>query len=109
MTAVLEPIASPVRCDASGAYRVGSSRVLLELVIRAFQDGATPEAIVQRFPTLALADVYSVIAFYLREPQPIDDYLAEREQLAIEVKQRVQPAEADLAGIRQRIQAARKA
>jgi len=109
MAELLEPIASPVRYDATGAYRVGSSRVLLELVIRAFQDGATPEAIVQRYPTLALADVYSVVACYLKEPQPIDDYLAEREQLASEVKQRVQPSEADLAGIRLRIQAARKA
>jgi hypothetical protein len=30
---------------------------LLELVLRAFQDGATPEAIVQRYPTLGLVDV----------------------------------------------------
>lgn len=109
MILALEPIASPIRYDASGAYRVGNSRVLLELVIRAFQDGATPEAIVQRYPTLSLADVYSVVACYLREPQPIDEYLAERERLANTVRLRVQPADADLAGIRERMQAARKA
>jgi uncharacterized protein (DUF433 family) len=53
--------APPLREDESGALRVGNSRVLLELVIQAFQDGATPETIVQRYPTLALADAYAVI------------------------------------------------
>ena len=42
----------PLRLDSSGALRIGQSRVLLELVIRAFQDGATPEAIFQRYPTV---------------------------------------------------------
>lgn len=35
-----------------GVLRVGKSRVLLELVIRAFQRGATPEGIVQSYDTL---------------------------------------------------------
>jgi hypothetical protein len=35
--------------DATGALRVGNSRVLLEIVVRAFQDGAAPETFVQRF------------------------------------------------------------
>jgi uncharacterized protein (DUF433 family) len=53
--------APPLNEDASGALRVGSSRVLLEIVVRAFQDGATPETIVQRYSTLELADVYAVL------------------------------------------------
>ena len=61
----IQPEAPPLRQDASGAFRVGSSRVLVELVIRAFQDGATPEAIAQRYPTATLADIYAVIAYYL--------------------------------------------
>ncbi|HZY87718.1 MAG TPA: DUF433 domain-containing protein, partial [Gemmataceae bacterium] len=56
----------PLREEASGAVRVGESRVLLELVVRAFQDGAPAEVLVQRYPTLTLADVYGAIAFYLR-------------------------------------------
>ena len=52
----IESLSPPLRRDASGALRVGSSRVLVELVLRAFQDGSTPEAIVQRFPTMTLAD-----------------------------------------------------
>lgn len=44
MEMYLQAEAPPLRREASGAIRVGASRVLLELVIRAFQDGATPEA-----------------------------------------------------------------
>lgn len=40
------------------------------MVLRSFQDGATPETIVQRYPTLELADAYTVIAYYLNhQPQ----------------------------------------
>jgi hypothetical protein len=46
--------APPLAEDASGALRVGSSRVLMELVVRAFQDGATPETIGQRYSTLEI-------------------------------------------------------
>ena len=56
----------PLRQEGSGAVRIGNTRVLLELVIRAFEDGATPEAIVQRYPTTTLADIYAVVAYYLR-------------------------------------------
>ena len=66
MNLVLEVEAPPFRVDATGAIRVGNSRVLLELVIRAFQDGASPESIVQRYSTLSLSDVYSAIGYYLR-------------------------------------------
>jgi uncharacterized protein (DUF433 family) len=62
MNVVIRAAAPPLQEDASGALRVGRSRVLLELVIRALQDGATPEAIVQRYPTTTLADIYAVIA-----------------------------------------------
>jgi hypothetical protein len=37
----------PLREEPTGVFRVGKSRVLLELVLRAFKAGATPEAIVQ--------------------------------------------------------------
>ena len=93
----------PLREDASGALRVGDSRVLLELVIRAFQDGATPEAIVQRYSTLALRDVYAVIAYYLRHPGDIESYLTERNQQAEDIRQRVGSQQGELSEIRTRL------
>ena len=40
--------------DPAGVLRVGKSRVLLELVIHAFQRGETPEGIVQSYDALNL-------------------------------------------------------
>ncbi len=95
---------SPPLCeDADGALRVGGSRVLLELVIRAFQDGATPEAIVQRYDTLKLADVYAAITYYLRHPTEITAYLDRREQLAAEVRERIEAQQGDMSEIRARL------
>lgn len=101
--------APPLREDAAGAIRVGDSRVLLELVIRAFQDGATPETIVQRYCTLALPDVYAFIVYYLRHRSEIDDYLVQREQKAGEARQRIQTQQGDLSEIRARLFAQRQA
>ena len=100
--------APPLYEDAVGALRVGDSRVLLELVIRAFQDGATPESIVQRYSTLTLPNVYAVIAYYLRHRTEVEGYLARREQLADEVRQRIDSQQGDLSDIRARLLAQRQ-
>jgi uncharacterized protein (DUF433 family) len=98
----------PLRQDESGALRVGESRVLLELVIRAFQDGATPEAIVQRYPTTTLADVYAVVAYALRHQEEIEAYLADRERRAGEVRERLEQRQGDLGTVRRRLLARRE-
>jgi uncharacterized protein (DUF433 family) len=76
-TADFEPltIIVPLREDPSGVFRVGDSRVLLELVLDAFRRGESAEAIVRSYRTLRLADVYAVISRYLSDPDPFDEYL----------------------------------
>ncbi len=103
MSVVIRTDSPPLRQDESGALRVGQSRVLLELVLEEFQDGATPEAIVQQYPTLTLYDVYAVIAYYLRHRQEIEAYLAQREALSQEIRHRIEAAQGDLGGIRRRL------
>lgn len=107
MSFPLEAESPPLREDADGALRVGNSRVLLELVIRAFQDGATPETIVQRYSTLALRDVYAVIAYYLRHRADVDEYLDRRERHAAEARERIESQHGDLSEIRARLLAKR--
>jgi uncharacterized protein (DUF433 family) len=99
----------PLREDAAGALRVGASRVLLELIIRAFQDGATPETIIQRYSTVKLQEVYAVIAYYLGQRNEVEEYLVRREQQAEEVRQRIESQQGDLSAIRARLQARRQA
>ena len=107
MTAVIQADAPPLRRDSSGALRVGQSRVLLDLVVRGFQDGLTPEAIVQQYSTLTLAETYAAIAYYLQHREDIERYLAERESRAAEVRQRIEGRQGDLAELRARLLARR--
>lgn len=72
----------PLVTDRHGVVRVGSTRVTLETVVGAFQDGATAEEIALRYPALALVDVYATIAFYLRHRDEVDRYLVEQSEKA---------------------------
>ncbi len=108
MRLMLEREAPPLHEDASGAVRVGNSRVLLETVIRAFQDGASPEAIAHRYSTLSLSDIYSTIGYYLRHKDSVEDYLAQRERLAKSVQERLSDIQPDLSLIRTRLLSQRK-
>jgi len=93
----------PLRQDDSGAVRIGNTRVLLELVIRAFEDGATPETIVQRYPSTTLADIYAVVAYYLRNRGVVERYLAERERQAEAIRLRIEAHQGDLSEVRRRL------
>ena len=99
----------PLRAEDSGAVRIGNTRVLLELVIRAFKDGATPEAIVQRYPTTTLEHIYSVIAYYLRHRDEVETYLTDRDRAANDIRRRIESRQGDLADIRSRLLARRPA
>src|SRR5712691_4465722 len=68
----------PLTADAHGVLRIGNTRVTLDTVLAAFADGATAEEIVQQYPSLHLADVYSVIGYYLRHTADVDAYLHQR-------------------------------
>jgi uncharacterized protein (DUF433 family) len=87
----------------SGSLRIGQSRVLLELVGRACQDGVAPETIMQRYETLRLADVYAEIASYLRHRHEIERYMEQREREALEVRLRMQAEYADPALVSDRL------
>ena len=77
----------PLRIDEHGAIRVGKTRVLLELVIHAYYLGETPEGIVDSYPSLTTADVYTVLGYYLAHRDEIDAYVRQRDQRAEQILQ----------------------
>jgi uncharacterized protein (DUF433 family) len=97
----------PVHTDVDGVVRVGGTRVTLDTLVAAFDAGATAEEIAQQYPSVALADVYSVIAYYLRHQAEIQAYIMERRQQASQVReqneQRFNPS-----GVRERLMARRR-
>jgi uncharacterized protein (DUF433 family) len=70
--------AIPLIRDAQGAYRVGGTRVTLDLVVRAFNRGATAEEIAQKYDSLQLSDVYQVIGYYLKHADELTEYFESR-------------------------------
>ena len=89
----------PLRTDEHGVIRVGDSQVLLDIVIREFNNGSDPEGIAHGYPTLALADVYAVIGYYLRHREEVDRYLQRRREEAEQLRKEIeakQPGRADL-------------
>jgi uncharacterized protein (DUF433 family) len=91
--------------NRDGGYYVIGSRVSLESVIFLFLDGASPETIVDEFPTLSLEQVYGAITFYLADRAKIDAYLTESEGLWEDARQNQSPIPSAL---RERLERARR-
>lgn len=102
MTLVIKAEEIPLETDTDGVIRVGKTRVTLDTVIGAFQEGATAEEIVQSYTSLKLADVYLVIGFYLRRQAEVDEYLRERHTQAEGVRKGIE-VRFDTAGLRERL------
>jgi uncharacterized protein (DUF433 family) len=73
--------------ESDGVIRISGTRVPLETVIAAFQDGATPEEIVQQYPSVPLGDLYQVVGYYLSNRAEIERYLETRLSQAKQTKQ----------------------
>jgi uncharacterized protein (DUF433 family) len=84
----------PLREDPPGVYRIGTSRVVLELVIRAYQRGASPQEIVAAYDTLDLGDVFAVIAYYHANTAEIDEYLRQCDEQAAAIRRQIEASQA---------------
>jgi uncharacterized protein (DUF433 family) len=91
LTLQVDPV--PLREEASGVIRVGDSRIPLERVVAEFERGASPESIVHAYDTLCLADVYAVIAYYLRHKDEVQAYVRRREEEAEELQRKIEAAQ----------------
>ena len=67
--------------DEHGVYRIGTTRVMLDSVVAAFQQGFSPESIRQQYPALTLQEVYGTISQYLANREEFDAYLRRQAQV----------------------------
>lgn len=98
--------AVPLCQDANGVVRVAQTRVTLDTVVYTFEQGATAEEIAQQYPSLSLADVYAVIAFYLRHCSDVREYLRKREATAQGIRSEIK-AKSSYSSLRDRLLARR--
>ncbi|MEM7114873.1 MAG: DUF433 domain-containing protein [Chloroflexota bacterium] len=75
----LQPQILPLTRWEDGSIRIGKTRVLLELVVHAYNEGRSPEEIAISYPTLKLAEIYGAITYYLENQAQINSYIDKRE------------------------------
>jgi uncharacterized protein (DUF433 family) len=92
----------PLSTGTDGVVRVGGSRVTLDTVVEAFQEGLTPEEIQQQYPSLSLAQVYSAVTYFLQHRSEVEEYLRGRARHREEVRRDAE-TRFDPTGIRQRL------
>jgi uncharacterized protein (DUF433 family) len=97
----------PLKMDKDGVIRVSKTRVTLDTIVAAFMEGATAEEIAHQYPVVPLADIYSVIGYYLRRKKEVDAYLKRREKFAAEIRKQNE-ARFNATGIRERLLARRR-
>ena len=101
LTIATEP--PPLRAEANGSIYVGDTRVTLDLIIVAFLDGSTAEEIANDFDTLDVADVYSVLGYYLHHKDEVHLYLEERRRFADEVRAKIEARQGSQDGLYEKL------
>lgn len=104
----IEPLTVPLRLDEEGTIRLKDSRLTLDVILEAYQEGASPVTIAGWFDSLTLADVYAILGFYLSNKEQVDEYLHRREQEAEEIRRQIEASQPPRPGFRE-VLLARKA
>jgi uncharacterized protein (DUF433 family) len=92
----------PLTLAEDGTLRVTGSRVTLDSVIQEYNQGATAEEIQADFPSLGLAQICSLLAYYLDHRDTVEEYLC-REAEAADKTRRWIAEHVDSSPLRQRI------
>ncbi|MBX9677315.1 MAG: DUF433 domain-containing protein [Gemmataceae bacterium] len=70
--------------------RIGQTRITLDLIVEKYRNGMTPEDMVRAYIVLQLADVYAVIAHYLRHQDEVATYLDQRHAEAKRLREQIE-------------------
>lgn len=92
----------PLVTGTDGVIRIAATRVPLETVVQAFQNGSTAEEIAFQYTVLDLSDIYAVISYYLKNQDAVEKYI-ETSQIAAKELKLVAQKQFQSKGARQRL------
>ncbi len=92
--------------ESKGEILLRNHRVGLFHVVKRYNDGFSAEMIVCQYPTLPLALIHKVIAFYLENRQEVDSYVQQCDASLEELRQDGRGG-IDFAALRARVAASR--
>jgi uncharacterized protein (DUF433 family) len=101
----------PLRLDETGAIRVGNTRITLDVLLGYLLAGVKPEQVVSDdyYPTLTLADVHGVLAYYYRHQAELDEYLRRRREEADQRREEIESNQPTFAAVKARLVGRRNA
>ena len=67
--------------------RIKGNRIDIEIVLEDYLEGASPEEILLRYPTLNLEKIHATILYYLAKTEEVEAYLERVRQLDEEAEQ----------------------
>ena len=101
-------ITVPLKVEPSGVihiFRPEQTRVNFELVVLGYKAGETPEETHRRLPTVDIADIHLIIAYYLHNTEEVESYLRAEEEEWVRIKAEIDARHPDNAAFRARLQA----
>src|SRR5262249_36107161 len=87
--------------DADGFIHITGHRIGLQDVVFYYNEGLSPEALQEAFPTLTLALIHKLIAFYLEHTADVDAYISTCER-EVERQRAAAPRGPDVTELRRR-------
>jgi len=78
-----------------GVYQITGTRVLLDVIVHKWNEGASPESIRESFPSLSLLEVYGAIVFYLENKETVDEHLRQAAIIEDEIERKHREATKD--------------
>ena len=94
--------------DDGGYIHATGHRIGLHHVVRLYNEGYSPEMLAAHYPSLRLALVHQIIAFYLDNREEVDAYASAHDREMERQMAQARPAPT-LAELRSRLDAARRA
>ena len=99
----LEPITLPIRVDESGVYRVGATRVSLDVVLRGFLEGQSPEEIRKNFDSLNPADLLVIFGYFMKRRTEAAEYVRECDEEWEACRREWEAAHPETVGLREQL------
>ena len=93
--------------DTDGFIHVTGHRIGLQHLVHYYNEGFSAEMLACEYPSLSLAEIHKVLAFYLENRMDVDSYIAGCQD-EIDGQRRSATVGPALAELRQRLQATRR-
>ena len=101
------PEGIPLHYDGRGTIRVKGSRVTLDTIVGRMQVGDTREEIHEGFPTVTIAEINTILDWYLNNQVEADEYLREQEAEGERIRKEIE-SQPEYAAFREKLRQRRE-